>query len=230
MRLWNSTDGTLVKTIQLSCVLNVAWSPDGQWLALEVKPNQANLHRSGTFYEVPISVLNLATEERAASLPSELGTGMIFTPTGQLITACALGESCMWEIPSGRQTRLWKGIEGPGAICCDGNKLLWGEFYDVPMLGFSVTRVKMHLFDLDTGVDKRLPIPHNVEPFAEAKDHVALRRIFAKQGPILIYSVAQMKIVQKLSKQEAPRFAAFSPDGKILAVMGKSTIRIWRCN
>jgi len=229
IHLWEANDGTLVKTIQLWCVLNVAWSPDSQWLAVEVKPKRANLQSPAALYDVPVTVINLSTEEQVVSFRSRLNTEMLFTPAGQLITTCAVRKSCMWEIPSGRQIRSFPGIEDPGAICCGGHKLFWGEWVSVPMLGFSVLRLRMHLLDLDTGLDTELHIKKDVVPEAVATDHVAFRHKVAKGSPILIYSIAQMKFVQELpGGTESTLNAAFSPDSRILAVMGRSTIRIWR--
>jgi WD40 repeat protein len=225
-RLWNATDGTLVKTLQLPRVRNVGWSPDGQWLAVQVKPS---LRTKADLYEVPTAVLNLATEEQVVSFRSKLDSGM-FTPEGQLIATCAVRKSCMWEIPSGRMSRLFPGVEGPYAICCGGHKVLWSEWVYVRYLGFRELRLRTHVLDLDTGLNAELHIHEDVTPLAVAEDHIAFRRGFGKRVSILIYSIAQQKFVQELSGEaEGKLVAAFSPDGKVLAVMGRSTIKIWRC-
>jgi WD40 repeat protein len=236
IRIRNADTGTLLRSIPQAHT-KLAWSADSRWLAA----------LDSSF----VTVFIATTGEKLGSIPAGPDAHILFTPDGHLVSAGSYAIS-VWDIVTGHLVRSFQHPASLAAkisdlppdsiralsLCCDGKKLVIeyyarpGKLHYIPAPSDFAPHVftKIVFLDLATGTQSTLDF--NKVFFMAVSldgDKIAFARCLQHQKSgfaVCVYSVKEKRFTGIFAGEKWITDMAFSPDGKLLAVLGQR-LSIW---
>ena len=209
----NLPDGVIARFSPGAAVFTVAFSPDGQLLAIGGDDNSAILwdvadrSERETFIEHGSSVMSVA-----------------FSPDGQrLASACLDGFVRLWDVANQRRriSLTHEGWVRTVAFSPDGKTLASGGGDQLGMVVFWDVRTEQEIATF-TGHES---IVESVVFSPDGKYLVSASR----DNAVILWDVPRQRMHRKLTKHKNVVYAAvFSPDGQVLATSSRDkTIKLW---
>ena len=170
VKIWDAKSGQLIHWLKghRTPVNNVAYSPDGRWLATA----GVNLSRRADAGE--LLVWDAATGQRAAAIAVDAVTGAIaFGPDSLTLAACSDARVGIWEVSSGRPLRTLSGHAMASALSfVPGSHSMATAGLDPPL----------HLWNLDVDRDAIIPAIPRGNALVRVEIDPSGRRIAAVDG------------------------------------------------